>query len=134
MTTQQFMISFEFALPNQATSLKNLETQVGQLVNTIMNLPQWTLPSDTEHILKNEDEEHYEAITIGNGKESSEVVEKPTPPKLIEEENLVDEKVMENEKGQDKNFQVEDLTMEVQNQELDKQHQKISLNAFINYS
>ena len=40
---------------------------------------------------------------------------------------------MENEKGQDENFQMEDLIMEVQTQEHDKQHQKAYLNAFMNY-
>ena len=89
--------------------------------------------NDIEHILKNESEEHYEVITIGSEKESSEVVEMPTPPKLIEKENLVDEKVKKNGKGQDENFQREDFIMEVQNRKLDKQHQKASLNAFISY-
>ena len=46
---------------------------------------------------------------------------------------MVDEKVMENEKGQEENFQMEDLIMEVQTQEHDKQHQNSFLNAFINY-
>ena len=54
------------------------------------------MPSDTEHILENEGKKHYTTITFGNGKESSKVVEKPTHPKLIKEENLVDEKVKEN--------------------------------------
>ena len=110
-----------------------METQVDQSVNTVIILPQWTFPSDTGQILENKGEEHYKAITIGSGKDSSEVVEKLTPLKLIEKENLVDEKVKENRKGQDKNFQKEDLIVEVQNQEQDKQHQKASLNAFMNY-
>ena len=67
-------------------------------------------------------EKNTEAITFESGKESSEVVEKPTLAKLIGEENLVDEKVMGNENGQDENFQMKDLTMEVINQEHDKQH------------
>ena len=107
------MISLESRFQNQTAFRKNMETQVDQIANTIINLPQWTLSSDTKHILENESEEYYEAITFECGKESSEVIKKPTPPKLIEKENLVDEKVKENEKGQEENCQKEELTVEV---------------------
>ena len=67
-TTQQFMIKIKSGFQNETTSIKNLETQVGQIASIVINLPQWTLPSDTKHILKNAGEEHYEAIMIGSEK------------------------------------------------------------------
>ena len=106
------MIKIESTLKKQAASLKNMETQICQIASTIINLFQWTLLSNTEHTLENKGEEHYEAITLESGKESSEVVEKRTPLKFIEEENLVANKVKENGKGQEKNVQKEELTIE----------------------
>ena len=83
MITYQFIKKVESTFQNQATFIKNLETQVDQIANTIINLPQWTLSSDTKHILENESEEYYEAITFESGKQSIEIVKKPTPPNLL---------------------------------------------------
>ena len=48
MTTQQFITKVEFTFQNQAASIKNLETQVGQLANMMNTRPQGALPSNTE--------------------------------------------------------------------------------------
>ncbi|EOY14064.1 Uncharacterized protein TCM_033240 [Theobroma cacao] len=44
----QFMARIDTLIHNQTASLRNLETQVGQLTNSINNIPQGTLPSESK--------------------------------------------------------------------------------------
>ncbi|XP_062103285.1 uncharacterized protein LOC133814326 [Humulus lupulus] len=52
---------------SQAASLRNLETQLGQLANELRNRPQGTLPSDTENPRK-DGKEHCKVVTLRSGK------------------------------------------------------------------
>ena len=67
--------------------LRNLETQVGQLVSNLSRRPQGGLPSNTE---KNHREE-INVVTIRNGKELEEVVKEPR--KKVEKDKKVVEEV-----------------------------------------
>ncbi|XP_073127370.1 uncharacterized protein [Henckelia pumila] len=60
-----FISSTETRLQNQDASIRNLETQLGQLANIIAGRTQGTLPSDTERNPK----EQAKAITLKSGKE-----------------------------------------------------------------
>ncbi|XP_061344027.1 uncharacterized protein LOC133290002 [Gastrolobium bilobum] len=57
---------------NQAASIKNLETQVGQLAEALRSRPQGTLPRNTE-VPKKNGEEQVNAISLRSGK----AVDKP---------------------------------------------------------
>ena len=83
-------------LKNQEASIKNIETQIGQLTNLLTGRAQGALPSDTE---KNP-REHVNAITLRSGtrydepqmKTSTEVVEeREIPPAEKEVNDEVDE-------------------------------------------
>ena len=76
----------EVANQNIGASLKNLETQLGQLVNTLSRRPQVTFPSNTE---KNPREE-INAITLKNGKELEEV-EKEQRKKMEKGKKVMEE-------------------------------------------
>ncbi|XP_062086050.1 uncharacterized protein LOC133792148 [Humulus lupulus] len=52
---------------SQATSLRNLEIQLGKLANELRNRPQGTLPSDTENPRK-DGKENCKAVTLRRGK------------------------------------------------------------------
>ncbi|XP_073124805.1 uncharacterized protein [Henckelia pumila] len=60
-----FISSTDTRLQNQDASIKNLETQLGQLANIIAGRTQGTLPSDTEKNPK----EQVKALTLRSGKE-----------------------------------------------------------------
>ncbi|XP_073120512.1 uncharacterized protein [Henckelia pumila] len=60
-----FISSTETRLQNQDASIRNLETQLGQLANIISGRTQGTFPSDTEKNPK----EKAKAITLRSGKE-----------------------------------------------------------------
>ena len=61
----KFVIATEARLQNQEATIRNLETQIGQLANYVSNRPQGTLPSNTEKNPK----EDVQAITLRSGKE-----------------------------------------------------------------
>ncbi|XP_062094308.1 uncharacterized protein LOC133800365 [Humulus lupulus] len=61
------MAKNDAVIQSQATSLRNLETQLGQLANELRNRPQGTLPSDTENPRK-DGKEHCKAVTLRSGK------------------------------------------------------------------
>ncbi|XP_062104242.1 uncharacterized protein LOC133815414 [Humulus lupulus] len=61
------MAKNDVVIQSQATSLRNLEIQVGQLANELKNIPQGTLPSDTENT-RRDGKEHCKAVTLRSGK------------------------------------------------------------------
>ncbi|XP_062093980.1 uncharacterized protein LOC133800013 [Humulus lupulus] len=61
------MVKNDAVIQSQAASLRNLETQLGQLSNELRNRPQGTLPSDTENPRK-DGKEHCKAVTLRSGK------------------------------------------------------------------
>src|SRR5262249_19328608 len=71
----KFISTSEARFQNQDASIKNLETQVGQLAKLISERAQGTLPSGTEPNRK----EYVKAITLRSGKE--------LPDKQIEIDN-----------------------------------------------
>ncbi|XP_010247916.1 PREDICTED: uncharacterized protein LOC104590859 [Nelumbo nucifera] len=68
----KFIASAETRFQNQEASIKNLETQVGQLAQMISSRVQGTLPSNTEANPR----EQVQAITLSRGKELQEVEKK----------------------------------------------------------
>ncbi|XP_031275462.1 uncharacterized protein LOC116133938 [Pistacia vera] len=75
----KFVSSTEARFQNQEASIRNLETQMGQLANLISRKAQGTLPSDTEKNPK----EHVKAITLKNVKEiGHKEQEKEEAPKV----------------------------------------------------
>ncbi|XP_062104070.1 uncharacterized protein LOC133815230 [Humulus lupulus] len=63
----KFMAKNDALIQSQATSLRILEIQVGQLANELRTRPQGTLPSDTENP-RRDGKEHCKAITLRSGK------------------------------------------------------------------
>ncbi|XP_062107371.1 uncharacterized protein LOC133818486 [Humulus lupulus] len=61
------MAKNDAVIQSQVASLRNLETQLGQLANELRNRPQGTLPSDTENPRK-DGKEHCKAVTLRSGK------------------------------------------------------------------
>ncbi|XP_062080623.1 uncharacterized protein LOC133785396 [Humulus lupulus] len=61
------MAKNDAVIQSQAASLRNLETQLGQLANELRNRPQGTLPNDTENP-RNDGKEHCKAVTLRSGK------------------------------------------------------------------
>src|SRR5262249_5431755 len=86
----KFNSTSEARFQNQDASIKNLETQVGQLAKLMSERAQGTLPSDTELNPK----EHVKAISLRSGKE--------VPNKQIEIENKELEKQEKPVEKQDK--------------------------------
>ncbi|XP_010247674.1 PREDICTED: uncharacterized protein LOC104590651 [Nelumbo nucifera] len=68
----KFISSAETRFQNQEASIKNLETQVGQLAQILSSRVQGTLPSNTEANPR----EQVQAITLRSGKELQEVEKK----------------------------------------------------------
>ncbi|XP_062080518.1 uncharacterized protein LOC133785283 [Humulus lupulus] len=64
---KEYMAKNNDVIQSQATSLRNLETQLGQLANELRNRPQGTLPSVTENPRK-DGKEHCKAVTLRSGK------------------------------------------------------------------
>src|SRR3954470_10656680 len=87
----RYMQENDARLKNQEASIKNIETQIGQLTNLLTARAQGALPSDTE---KNP-REHVNAITLRSGtqynepqmKTSTEVVEEREIPPAEKEVN-----------------------------------------------
>ncbi|XP_062093732.1 uncharacterized protein LOC133799748 [Humulus lupulus] len=63
----EYISKNDAVIQSQAASLRNLETQLGQLANELRNRPQGTLPSDTENP-RRDGKEQCKAITLRNGK------------------------------------------------------------------
>ncbi|XP_060960806.1 uncharacterized protein LOC133031340 [Cannabis sativa] len=61
------MAKNDTAIQSQATSMRTLENQVGQLANELRNRPQGTLPSDTENP-RRDGKEHCKAVILRSGK------------------------------------------------------------------
>ncbi|XP_062089289.1 uncharacterized protein LOC133795851 [Humulus lupulus] len=64
---KEYIVKNEAMIQSQAASLRNLETQVGQLANELRNRPHGTLPSDTKNP-RNGSKEHCKAVTLRSGK------------------------------------------------------------------
>ncbi|EOY08364.1 Uncharacterized protein TCM_022724 [Theobroma cacao] len=65
----QYMVETNALIQSQVASLKNLETQVGQLANAVSNKPQGTLLSNTKPNSKREGKEPYMELILHSGKE-----------------------------------------------------------------
>ena len=61
----KFISTSETRFQNHEASIRNLETQMGQLVKIVSERPQGALPSNTEQNPR----EHVKAITLQSGKE-----------------------------------------------------------------
>ncbi|XP_062080747.1 uncharacterized protein LOC133785536 [Humulus lupulus] len=61
------MAKNDAVIQSQTTSLRNLESQLGQLANELRNRPQGTLPSDTKNPRK-DGKEHCKVVTLKSGK------------------------------------------------------------------
>ncbi|KAL5582706.1 hypothetical protein UlMin_015148 [Ulmus minor] len=109
----------DVVIQSQAASLRNLENQVGQLVNELQNRPPGTLPSNTESP-KRDGKEHCKAITLRGGKniEASEIKEK-------NQKNLVSRQEEENK---------EQGNVEEESREVEKSGEKSRANLHINIS
>ncbi|XP_021284056.1 uncharacterized protein LOC110416390 [Herrania umbratica] len=70
----QYISKTDAIIQSQGASLRNLETQVGQLANSINNRPQGSLPSDTQ--INPKGKEQCQAITLRSGKEIEGVNQK----------------------------------------------------------
>ncbi|XP_031266309.1 uncharacterized protein LOC116124712 [Pistacia vera] len=91
----KFVNSTETRFHNQEASIRNLETQMRQLANSISGRAQRTLPSDT----KNNPNEHVKAITVKSDKEiGHKEQEKEEAPKMQPDniaKNLLEPKKIE---------------------------------------
>ncbi|PON73311.1 hypothetical protein PanWU01x14_058150 [Parasponia andersonii] len=69
--------------------MRTLDTQLGQLANSLTNQPQRALPSNTKVNLSNEGKEYYNTIILRNGKKLERNVEKPDLPSMPSAEDVV---------------------------------------------
>ncbi|XP_062113086.1 uncharacterized protein LOC133824234 [Humulus lupulus] len=84
---KEYMAKNDAVIQSQAASLRNLEIQMGQLVNELRNIPQDTLPSDTENP-RRDGKEQCKAITLRNAiaaaipqqNATEKPMSKPPPP------------------------------------------------------
>ncbi|XP_062080324.1 uncharacterized protein LOC133785081 [Humulus lupulus] len=65
---KDYMMKIDALIQSEATSMRNLENQVGKLANELINRPQGALPSDTENP-RGVDKEQCKAVTLRSGKE-----------------------------------------------------------------
>ncbi|XP_062075174.1 uncharacterized protein LOC133779200 [Humulus lupulus] len=65
---KEYIVKNEAIIQSQASSLRNLENQVGQLANELRNRPHGTLPSDSENP-RSMGKEYCKAVTLRSGKE-----------------------------------------------------------------
>ena len=65
--TNQFMTKTKTQLQSQASSIRNLEVQLGQLSSNINNYPQGALSSNTEENTKRDVYEHCKVVTLRSG-------------------------------------------------------------------
>ncbi|XP_031272704.1 uncharacterized protein LOC116131196 [Pistacia vera] len=74
--------NYEVLLQNQSASIRNLETQIGQIHNILAGRVQGTLPSDT----KKNPKERVNAVILRSGKELKEVRKEEETKEKLEEE------------------------------------------------
>ncbi|XP_017982359.1 PREDICTED: uncharacterized protein LOC108663273 [Theobroma cacao] len=126
-------------IQSYGASLRNLETQMGQVANSINSRRQGALPSDTQ--VNPKGKEHCNAVTLRSGKEVRRVNEKSieSSKEHLDDDKAIVEKEVEVEKtdnGQAKNqgnFEANDppppFPQRLKKQRLDKQFEKF-LNVF----
>ena len=71
---------------NQATQLRNLDVQMGQMATLLTKSQQGSLPKNAEVNLRREGKEHVKAITLRSGRD---LVAPGPPPMVIEVETEV---------------------------------------------
>ena len=64
---KEYIAKHEAIVQSQAVSLRNLETQIGQLARAINSRSQGSLPSNTEDP-RREEKEHCKVINLKSGK------------------------------------------------------------------
>ncbi|XP_061336907.1 uncharacterized protein LOC133283987 [Gastrolobium bilobum] len=104
---KDFMARNDATIQSQSASIKNLENQVGQLVDAMRSRPVGTLPSNTENP-RREGKEQITAIALRSGK----AVEEP--------EHIKDYHKMKESEGQNEGEQVA-VEEEIGEQQVDKQ-------------
>ncbi|XP_017978273.1 PREDICTED: uncharacterized protein LOC108662426 [Theobroma cacao] len=126
-------------IQSYGASLRNLETQVGQLANSIINRPQDALPSDTQ--VNPKGKEHCNVVTLRSGNEVDGVNEKSieSSKEHLDDDKVIVEKEVKVEKtdnGQAKNqgnsqanYPPPPFPQRLKKQKLDEQIQKF-LNVF----
>ncbi|XP_017970470.1 PREDICTED: uncharacterized protein LOC108660713 [Theobroma cacao] len=102
----QYMSKTDPIIQSYGASLRNLETQMGQLANSINSRPQGALPSDIE--VNPKGKEPCNAVTLRSGKEVGRVNEKSieSSKEHIDDDKAIVEKEVKEEKtdnGQAKN-------------------------------
>src|SRR5256886_11866894 len=98
-STGERMKSNEILMQNQASSIRNLEVQIGQIHNILSNRTQGPFPSDTEKNPK----EQVNAVTLRSEKQLQE-----PQPKVAEkrsEENHAEEEIKEKEPNEPKKIE-----------------------------
>ena len=86
-------------LNNQASQLRNLEVQMGQMANLLTERQQGSLPSNSEINPRGEGKEHVKAITLRSGRE---LATRGQPPVVREEETeVVDQFSLEDQRQGD---------------------------------
>ncbi|KAK8713253.1 hypothetical protein V6N13_148475 [Hibiscus sabdariffa] len=93
-------------LQSHSSSLRALETQVGQIAQALQVRPQGNLPSNTE-VIKSNGKEHCSALTLRSGKEinnddkfGGKLMEDPTPSDVQKESEDVIDSLIEDDKGE----------------------------------
>ncbi|XP_017974490.1 PREDICTED: uncharacterized protein LOC108661568 [Theobroma cacao] len=135
----QYISQNDAIIQSFGASLRNLETQMGQLANFMNNRPQCALPSDTQ--VNPKGREHCNAVTLWSGKEVGGVNEKSieSSKEHVDDDKAIVEKEVEVEKtdnGQAKNqgdsqatYLTPPFPQRLKKQKIDKQFEKF-LNVF----
>ncbi|WRX25992.1 Retrotransposon gag domain - like 10 [Theobroma cacao] len=135
----QYMSKTDAIIQSYGASLRNLETQMGQLANSINSRPQGALQSDTQ--VNPKGKEHCNAITLRSGKEVEGVngksieslKEHVDDDKAIVEKEVEVEKIdngqAKNQRNSEANYPPPPFPQRLKKQKLDKQFEKF-LNVF----
>ena len=94
------MTKTKSTLQNQSASIRNLETQVGQIANMLNTKPQGALPSNIEPIHKGK--KHIKVITLRNGRQLDEPIEKSNIDAIGKNEGKLIDPQPSEEKGEKK--------------------------------
>ena len=83
----------EVVVQSHTISLRNLENQIGQLAAVLSNIPQDSLPSNTEDP-RREGKEHYKVINLRSVKDVHSLVgvKRRAEPTSIQEETQIEKK------------------------------------------
>ncbi|WRX31367.1 Reverse transcriptase domain - like 10 [Theobroma cacao] len=133
----QYISKNDAIIQSFGASLRNFETQVGQLANSVNSRPQGSLPSDTQ--INPKGKEQCQGITLRNGKEIEGVNEKvvETEKEHVDNERICEKEseVEQKEKVKAKNQGVSQVIhppppfpQRLQKQKLEKQFQKFRTN------